>query len=306
MKQTLLLILLLSFVPNLQCGKMGPGSTFRVLPVSPAASSSSATQIPNMPDNPTPAEAQQVLQLHQQQLASQRTLPKPITNDEQVQPQQEEQQSALQGQSPKTPPRPTMPAPTPPNTQPKSWIEDSTVEIPTASVGFVSALDGDIKFMLNKETLTRTMAEDRARALRKLLRALELTTREDHSNNSDRTWYEDASIQGAEQMNQHRLIVNPDQAIEFATRFERMQKKYEKELAEITARMLARIYLLRRAGDISIASADGHNNLNQIRAETLDRSYVSTPRKLTDTMYRHGFYSEPENSNDTSSSSKTT
>src|SRR3990167_8493007 len=129
MKQTLLLILLLSFVPNLQCGKMGPGSTFRVLPVSPAASSSSATQIPNMPDNPTPAEVRQVLQQHQQELASQRTLPKPITNDEQVQPQQEEQQSALQGQSPKTPPRPTMPAPTPPNTRPKSWIEDSTVVI---------------------------------------------------------------------------------------------------------------------------------------------------------------------------------
>jgi hypothetical protein len=178
------------------------------------------------------------------------------------------------------------------------WVDDGTI-LPEATVRTFSLLDKDIQVMLDKDKIDDLMKNDRARGGRKLLRAVELVTRE---NLPDREWYENAAMQGAERINDTKLVVNPDEAQELATRFERMQLKYEKELSEITKKMLKRIFLLRRAGDILLASGDGHSALQEQIQRTLNRNYVRTPRELTATMYQHGFYNDEENQAASSSS----
>src|SRR3990167_724946 len=168
-------------------------------------------------------------------------------------------------------------------TQPElaTWVEDSLFPLSTISKGW-GIIDRDIKLALDADETSALLKseKDRVRTIRRLLRALELTSRNSHEH-----WYEEATIQCVERINEGRLEVARDEADAISKRIKECQSQHEKELADFEREKRKKIFLLSRAHDILRIAA---------KLDPIDhsREFVSTPRRLTKTMYEHQVYKD--------------
>ena|SRR3990167_7173421 len=162
-----------------------------------------------------------------------------------------------------------------------TWVETSLFQLPKPAPGWTT--DRDIKLALDADetaNLLNPILSERVRTIRRLLRALDLTSRKGHDH-----WSEEATIQCVERINEGKLELARDEADVISRRIKECQNQHEKELAVFEREKRKTIFLLSRACDILRTAA----KLNPIDDS---RESVSTPRRLTNTMYKHQVYKD--------------